>query len=115
MHYVSSIRNGIAEMSDEEQPIELWNIDGKLQPVSMGLRVMDRLRLAECAAQQLAAELRTQSESLIKQAIDRYERLHKLDRKVTLKQICAELGVNYGSARVLKSRYAKQKRKRKKS
>lgn len=60
-------------------------------------------------------QLRAQTEPLIKQAIDRYERLHKLDRKVTLKQICAEMGVNYGSARVLKSRYAKQKRKRKKS
>lgn len=76
---------------------------------------LEEMQRQRAEIKQLRDQLDEQNKPLIQQAIARYEREHKQNRKVTFKQICEQMGVNYASARVLKSRYAKQKKKRKKS
>lgn len=45
-----------------------------------------------------------------RQVIERYNRAHGQNPKITLRQICEQMNVNYASIRALKSRYAKQKK-----
>lgn len=47
-----------------------------------------------------------------KEVLQIYEERRKIDRKLQLKTLCEELGVNYASIRATKARLAKQKRKR---
>jgi len=104
-------------MNDDEPKV-------RVNGVPIGARIVTKLMERDmllCAAQQQAAELaqlraerdKMDADTLIKQAIASYELRHKQNRKITLRQVCEEFGVNYGSTRVLKSRYAKQKRKHK--
>lgn len=49
---------------------------------------------------------------LYKQVIERYNRAHGQNKKITLKQICEEMNVNYASIRAMRSRDAKRKKSR---
>ena len=61
---------------------------------------------------ELAADERTRQKRkpTARDVIERYNRAHGQNPHITLKQVCAEMDVNYASIRALKSRYAKQKR-----
>lgn len=45
-----------------------------------------------------------------REVLQRYNRAHAQNPKITLKQICEEMNVNYASIRALKSRYTKQRK-----
>lgn len=100
-------------MNDDEQPIELWNIEGRLTPMRYGPRAaLDQL-LDRCSRQQAEAEnKRLRAELVYKQVIERFNRAHGQNRKITLKQICAEMGVSYGAVRQYRSRERKPKNKK---
>lgn len=115
-------------MSDQE-PAEyiLIVVDGKLQRYRVGGKLFDDMRLHEAMAYHYAAEadqLRAENERLRslhkvrkptgREVIEHYNRRHAQDPKVTLKEVCREAGVNYASIRALRSRYAKQKKPRRK-
>ncbi len=85
----------------------------------IGTRIVGDLRLAQCAAQheharaeQLAAELeqRDAQKPTPEDVIRKYYRRHARNPKITLKQVCAEMGVNYASIRVTKVAYDKRRR-----
>lgn len=100
-----------ARDNEEEAPIELWNISGELVPVRYAPKVVDQLHVVTAMAQQLAAELedaRAAKKSIYKQVLERYNRAHGQRKKITLKQVCDDMGVSYDAVRKYRSREKKR-------
>lgn len=61
---------------------------------------------------QLRAELRERAQmrgdTLYKQVLERYNRAHGQNRKITLKQICEQMGVSYSAVLMYRSRNKKR-------
>lgn len=64
----------------------------------------DRAAAEQARADQLEAELR------YKQVIEKYNRAHGQNRKITLKAICEREGVSYDAVRQFRSRDRKRKK-----
>jgi hypothetical protein len=124
-------RARIEEARELEQMLDLDHLDRTHAPpeayiVRAGvLALLDDPSLSPAAFEQVLtdAALLHPKEAPVEQprkptgrdVIERYNRAHARNPKITLKQVCAEMNVNYASIRALKSRYAKQKRPKRKS
>ena len=108
-------------MSDDQDPapVEIWLINGGPVPVRLGSRILDDLRLAQCAAQhhaareaKLQAQLEGQAERkpTYKEVYARYRRRHARNPKVTIREVCDEMGVDYDNIRAAKSRATKREK-----
>ncbi len=79
--------------------------------------IRDQYRTAAEAVRRQALEEKLSAAEMnekptYKKVIERYNRAHAQNKKITLKQICEEMNVNYDSIRTLKSRLAKQKNRK---
>lgn len=93
-------------------------INGQWLPMSQSMYDDRRLRDAVLQHQQaeidqaIAENKRMQTELLYRQVIERFNRAHGQNRKITLKQICEQMGVSYDAVRQYRSRERKRKTKK---
>lgn len=105
-------------MSDEpdDAPTEIWIINGKPTRVRIGGHALADLQfthaLAEAASDLIVENKRLQTELRYKQVIERFNRAHGQNRRITLKQICEQMGVSYDAVRTYRSRTKKRKTKK---
>lgn len=103
---------------DEQRGIGYVLING--QWLRMSQRMYDDRRLRHIVLQQQQAEIdqaeaenkRLRTELLYRQVIERFNRAHGQNRKITLKQICDQMGVSYDAVRQYRSRERKRKNKK---
>lgn len=112
--------------SADETPIEVWIIDGIPRTIAFGSRILDRLRLAECAAMHLTTQFVQPAAPLAEQpkgapitpieAIEYFYRRRKIHRRLTFRQHLKDLGMESRERyiRNVKVRYDKQHRRKRK-
>lgn len=92
-------------------PERRWivEVNGEVREYIIGRRLADDLRLYECMAQHYAIENeRLRTELRYRQVIETYNRAHGQNKKITLKDICAQEGVSYDAVRQFRSRSRKR-------
>ena len=122
-------------MSDEESIEQLKRLLAQFpNPTSEQRRAITEYAMSRSIEAYLETEYRKAAESVrrsaleeqlataeagqkprYKQVIERYNRAHGQNKKITLKQICDEMNVDYASIRVMKSRDAKRKKPKRSS
>lgn len=100
---------------DEQSGVGYMLING--QWLRMSQRMFDDRRLRSIVLQQQQAQIdqaetennRLRTELLYKHVIERFNRAHGQNRKITLKQICEQMDVSYDAVRQFRSRERKRK------
>lgn len=92
----------------------LMNIDGELRLVPLGGHFFADMQLKDCMLHHLAEEneqLRAEQKPTYKEVYARYRRRHARNPKVTIREVCEEMGVDYDNIRAAKSRATKHKKR----
>lgn len=104
-------------MTDEDKPPPagyVWmEIDGRQQLVAIGWKAAVKMIAHETITSGLtdvaAENARLRNELRYRQVIEKYNRAHGQNPKITLKEICAREGVSYDAVRQFRSRERKRK------
>jgi hypothetical protein len=103
---------------DEQREMGYALING--QRLKMGQRMYDDRQLRSIVLQQQQIEIeqakaenkQLRGELLYKHVIEKFNRAHGQNRKISLRQVCAQMGVSYDAVRQYRSREQKRKTKK---
>jgi hypothetical protein len=97
-------------MSDDREYIEFIIPASAPMTISGTLETLGPLLAAQAENEYLRAALdRQQRQRLYRRVIEKYNRAHAHNKKITMKQVCEQMGVSYDAVRTFRSRTGKRK------